>query len=229
MKTHYIQRQRSVLRKDEIENNEDPSLAVVLGVGGQGEGREKLEFEPTGDIWMLHGGSVLFLYSLCGGRLSNNLDPGFSSLITGHHNHLFFLFFPLNLENKSKSYFWKLTEDTLFKVPLTPLFFPFYPLTRASTVPGSKSTWQGFEWSPCSQRIHCLIWEVRFSCQLYARHNLESPGRWTLDLPAGDHLASGVGVRRCIILSGSSWSSVGNPGQSTGRHLFTIIFWLQTS
>lgn len=50
MKTHYIQRQRSVLRKDEIENNEDPSLAVVLGVGGQGEGREKLEFEPTGDI-----------------------------------------------------------------------------------------------------------------------------------------------------------------------------------
>lgn len=226
MKTHYIQRQRSVPCKDEIENNEDLSVAAVLGVGGQGVGREKLEFEPIGNIWMLHGGSVLFPYSLCVGRLSNNLDLGFSSLIAGHHNHLFFLFFPLNLENKSKSYFWKLTEDTWFKGPLTPLFFPFYPVTSAPTVPGSKSTWQGFEWSLCIQRIHYLIWEVRFSCQFYARYNLELPERWTLDFPVGDHLASGVGVRRCIILSGSSWSSVGNPGWSTGRHLFTVIFWL---
>lgn len=50
MKTHYIQKQRSVLHKDEIENNEDLSLAAVLGVGGQGVGREKLDFEPIGNI-----------------------------------------------------------------------------------------------------------------------------------------------------------------------------------
>lgn len=66
MKTHYIQKQRSVLHKDEIENNEALSLAVVLGVGGQGVGREKLDFEPIGNIWTLHGGSVLFPYSLGG-------------------------------------------------------------------------------------------------------------------------------------------------------------------
>ena len=50
MKTHYIQKQCSVLHKDEIENNEKLSLAVVLGVGGQAVGREKLEFEPIGNI-----------------------------------------------------------------------------------------------------------------------------------------------------------------------------------
>lgn len=39
-----------MLHKDKIENNENLSLAVVLGVGGQGVGREKLDFDPIGNI-----------------------------------------------------------------------------------------------------------------------------------------------------------------------------------
>jgi hypothetical protein len=88
---HHRQKQGYVPSQDH-ENNENFSLVVPLGVGGNG--RRLSKFRAWNPNWKNLGHMKDFRFSLCSlreRRAEKNSSLAFPNLLSGHQSHLFLL------------------------------------------------------------------------------------------------------------------------------------------